>query len=64
MSSLLPRLKNWRSPLTKLVVGMRLLSCTLWGIGGVVALPAAPLLGTLSIVSAALFFGAIVLENR
>lgn len=47
-----------------LIIVMRLLSCSLWGIAGAIALPTSPLLGTLSIISAALFFAAIILENR
>lgn len=48
---------------TKLALVMRLISCTLWGIGGAIALPTSPLIGILSIISAGLFFAAIVLES-
>lgn len=45
-----------------IILGMRLLSCMLWGIGGVIALPTSFVLGALSIFSATLFLCAIILE--
>lgn len=43
---------------------LRLASCTMWGISGALAVGTHPLIGLLSILSAALFFIATVIERK